>query len=183
MVSVDQLRALNGHVTYNPLGVVKLRIGYRRFWHFYSEDTPAVLKENIHSHPYSFESRIIKGSVRHQIYHVEETDQETDYNFRVRGKSKDSPLVVKYENINYHKVLEFDTNEGDTYNIHHSVLHQIELTSPKAVTVLSAGPWVESVQFVMRKDVNYTKEELFQRATEAECWEIIEHILSDENNS
>jgi hypothetical protein len=34
----------------------------------------------------------------------------------------------------------------------------------------------------MDKDKTYTREDLFQRASTAECWEIIEHTLNEDNS-
>jgi hypothetical protein len=182
MINIDELRALNGKVTYNPLGVVKLRLNYDEFWHFYSDKTPVVLNVNIHSHPYSYESKILKGSLRHHIHSVEETDEETSRNFQVRGRSNKSPMVIKYENINVKEVVTFDTHVDSSYYIRHSVLHQTELLTEKCVTYLKAEPWQKQVFFVMDKDKTYTREDLFQRATTAECWEIIEHTLNEDNS-
>ncbi len=179
MISIDELRALNGKVTYNPLGVVKLRLGFSKFWHFYSDKTPVVLETNIHTHPYPYESKILKGGIRHHIYEVEETDEETTQHFLTRGYSNKSPMVVKYENVNVKEVVTFDTFVDDSYYIRNGVLHETELLTDKCVTYLNAEPWVDELFFIMPKDVTYTREQLFQRATTAECWEIIEYTLSD----
>ena len=184
MTTVDQLRRLNGTVTYHRFGVVKLRVK-DQFWHFYSDRTPVVLKENIHSHPYPYESKILFGGIRHHIYAVKPSEEESKQNYRMRMRmsGNTSPLNVVYDNIELIKSATFDTYKQDTYTIEHSVLHQIELITPKCVTHLTAGRWGNPVYFVLNKELEFTKDDIWQRVSTDECWEIIEYTLDDEDNS
>ncbi|MGV7235524.1 MAG: hypothetical protein ACQ9ET_04625 [Nitrosomonadaceae bacterium] len=182
MITIDELRALNAHVTYNPLGVVKLRVNYDEFWHFYSDKTPVALEDNIHSHPYTYESKILFGGLRHHIYDVipvEKSHQRYDARFGISNKT---PITTLHENVEPVKLTSFDTYKDDSYYIKHSTLHKIEVITPKCVTYLKAEPWVKQLFFVVDKDNVYTRKDIAQRATTDECWEIIEYTLNDEDN-
>ena len=182
MISIDELRKLDGRVTYNALGVVKLRANFNEYWHFYSDKTP-IPEGNIHSHPYEYESRILFGGIQHKIYEVVPTTQESQYNYRGRFGRAGTPQHIIHDNIDIIESATFDTYKNDTYYINHSTLHRVESLTPKCVTYFKAGPWQEKLYFVVDKDRVYTRKEvLTQKATPDECWEIIEDILNDEDN-
>lgn len=184
MLTIDELRAKNGVVTYHPMGVVKLRVNWDEFWHFYSDKTPVALDENIHSHPYTYDSTILFGGLRHYIYDVVPTEEKRPNSYQGRfGRGHKTPLTVVHENVDILETTRFDTYKGDSYYIKHSTLHKIEQIMPKTVTYLKAEPWQEQLFFVVHEDWKWTKEELMtQKATPDECWEIIEYTLDDEDN-
>jgi hypothetical protein len=184
MVSIDELRAINGTVSYHPMGVVKLRKNYDEYWHFYSDKTPVALDTNIHSHPYSYESTILFGGLRHHIHDVVPTEEERQNSYQGRFKrSNKTPLTVIHENVDVITSTTFDTYKDDTYYIKHSTLHKIDVITPKCVTYLKAEPWQSNLFFVVAKDWNMTREQILtQKATAAECWEIIKYTLDDEDN-
>lgn len=183
MITIDELQALNGKVTYNPLGVVKIRVNYDEFWHFYSDKTPVTLKENIHTHPYSYESKILFGGIRHHIYDVEPTDEETLHKYQKRGRVRTAPLITIHENVNVIQSAVFDTYKNNSYYIHNCVLHQTELLTSKCVTYLKAEPWVHQVFFIKKEGIDFSVEDVRQKASVAECWEIIEYTLNDDDNN
>jgi len=183
MISIDELRALNGHVTFHAFGVVKLRVKANEYWHFYSDKTPVVIENNIHSHPYEYESKILFGGIRHHIYNVEPTTEKTQNSYQAKiGLTRDL-LTMVHDNVNVIKSAVFDTYKDDTYYISHSTLHEVELITPKCVTYLKSGPYLRKFFLVVEEGVTYTREQvLTQRATESECWEIIRYTLDDEDN-
>jgi len=182
MISIDELRALNGKVSYHAMGVVKLRVNFDEFWHFYSDRTP-IPKGNTHSHPYAYESKILFGGVRHYICDVVSTTKETQHNYQARIGRVGTPLTVIHDNINIIESATFDTYKNDTYYINHSTLHKIEPLTRKCVTYLKAEPWQDKLYFVVDKNKTHTRKEvLTQRASRDECWEIIEYTLDDEDN-
>lgn len=184
MITIDELRKLNGRVTYHALGTVKLNVGFKEFWHFYSDKTPVALDENIHSHPYSYDSKILFGGIRHHIYDVIPTEEKRVNSYKRRAKHGSKvELDVIHENIDVLETITFDTYKDDTYYINHSTLHKIELITPKCVTYLKAQPWQDNLFFVVHEDWNMTRKEILtQKASNAECWEIIEYTLNDEDN-
>lgn len=183
MITIDELRKLNGRISYTPVGVVRLVFREKYMYHFFSDQAPPVLIDNIHTHPHSFKSIIKKGGIRNHVYRYEKSEDETEYNLASRlypGRAK-ATLKIEENNINFNKVLTFDTLEGGSYNINHTTMHEIELLAPKVVTLLNCSPYIgamSKVLFIMKKDTVYTKEQLFNLKTEKECWEIVEYTLA-----
>ena len=182
MITIDELRKLNGRVRYSAMGVVKIGVDFKEFWHFYSDQTP-IPEGNIHSHPYAYESKILFGGIRHSIYDVVPIEEETQQNYQARFGRAGTPLTVIHDNIDIIESATFDTYKNDEYYIDHSTLHKIAPLTSKCVTYLKAEPWQNKLYFVVDKDRQYTREEaLAQRASESECWEIIRYTLDDDDN-
>ena len=147
-----------------------------------------VIADNIHTHPHSFTSKVIKGGIRNHIYRVEDSVPETDYCvrsilFRVPLTKNDGTktATIVRENVSYEKTVTFDTYEGREYQIHKSTMHMIDILEPKTITLLTCNPYIGAspeTYFVMGKDVSYTKEQLHNTKSKSECWEIVADTLA-----
>ncbi len=179
MITIDELRRLNGRITYQPLGAVRITFRKNLIYQFYSKLTPPVNPDNYHTHPYSFNSTIIKGGIRNHIYHFEESNEETKCRLQARACRRGVPLTTVYENVNFNEVLTYDTYEGNSYDMHYTVMHKIEPLGPKVISLLRKGPAEDDVLFIFDKTVHFTEEELFDLKTKDECWEIVEYTLND----
>ncbi|MGV7235523.1 MAG: hypothetical protein ACQ9ET_04620 [Nitrosomonadaceae bacterium] len=189
MITVDELRKMGGRIAYTPVGLIRIEPNKYQLYHFYSPDAPPILEENVHTHPQSFKSTVIKGGIRNHIYRVDDVMEETDYcvrcvKFRVppalqQSSTKTAKVVRK--NVSYEKCVTFDTYEGNNYDLHYTTMHEVEILEPKTATILDCRPHIGAypdVFFVMGKDVSYTKEQLHNRKTEKECWEIVADVLA-----
>jgi len=183
MITIDGLKKLGGKPRYTPVGVIRFEFSKERMYHFFSEHAPPVLENNIHTHPHSFSSRIIKGGIRNHIYHVEDSETETQHHvthisYRTGERAEAN---VHRENVTFQEVAQFDTYTGGTYTIDSTTMHKIHILEPKTVTLLDCNPYIgglDDVYFVMGKDVTYTWEELQNLKTEQECWEIVADTLA-----
>ena len=90
-------------------------------------------------------------------------------------EGSDTPTV--HENVNRVNTITFDVSEGQSYNIHHSVIHKIELVTPKVISFIEKGPKENMPYFVLEQQIEHNDEELFNLKTEDECWDIIEYTL------
>jgi len=178
MLTIDGLRKLKGRAVYHPLGAIRLHFRGNMVYHFYSDQAPMMSDENIHTHPYSFKSTVYKGGVRNIVYHYEEAENETECRLLERACREGACEQNKYENVDFYEALRFETLAGESYNIHHSVMHKIELVEPKTVTLLEKGPVIGDALFILDKDIVWNDEELFNLKPEEECWEIIEYTLT-----
>jgi len=180
MLTIDGLRKLNGHVVCHPLGAVRLlfsRGGKQLVYHFYSDKSPMQDPTNLHNHPYTFTSRIFKGVLRNFIYDVTESETPTPHKMIQRECCEGSETPTIHANVNRVNTLTFDVSEGQSYEIHHSVIHRIELRTPKVISLLDRGPNVCMPYFVLEQHIEHKDEELFNLKSVKECWEIIEYTL------
>ena len=129
MLTIDKLRKICKRIVYHPLGAIRLTVGedYRSVYHFYSDQTPMLNTENIHSHPYSFKSTILKGVLRNIVYDYVATDEVADHKMFTRCCRKNAPLTVVHDNVKVNNILTFETHENESYYIHCSVIHKIDL--------------------------------------------------------
>ena len=179
MLTIDELRKLNGKAVYHPLGAIRLHVDKLTVWHFYSDQSPMMSDENIHTHPYSFKSTIYKGGIRNIVYHYEQTEENTKCRLLERACKEGACQHDLYDNVNYYEALTFDTFAGESYNIHHSVMHKIEVLTPKAISLLNKKPIEADALFILDKDVTFDDDEFFNQKSEKECWEIIEYTLAE----
>lgn len=182
-LTIDGLRLLGGKISYTPVGVIRLEFSKERMYHFFSEHAPPILLDNIHTHPHSFTSKIIKGGIRNHIYNVEDTEEESDYCVRrVAFRKREKAQIEMYrENTVSQEVVRFDTYAGGTYTIGSTTMHTIDILEPKTITLLECSPYIAAltdVYFQMRKDVSYTRDQLHNLKTEQECWEIVADTLA-----
>lgn len=186
MKTIDELRKLACRpLTYHPQGCIRLTFGkdFENVYHFYSDRTPILVKEshshdNIHTHPYSFKSTVIKGTIRNHIYQWEESEEATDHCIVRRQCRAGMPWHPEQSNITFKKVLTFDTHENDSYTIEYSVMHKVEWMTPKIITLLEKSQIMQEPTFILPQDTLYTEEELFELKSEEECWDIIEYTLA-----
>ena len=180
MLTIDELRKLNGHVVCHPLGAVRLlfnRGGKKFVYHFYSDHSPMQDPTNLHNHPYTFTSTVFKGTLRNFIYDISESETETEHKMIQRECCEGSETPTIYENVDRVNTLTFDVSEGQSYNIHHSVIHRLEILTPTAISLLEKGANENMPYFVLEQHIEQKDEELFNLKPENECWEIIRHIL------
>jgi hypothetical protein len=68
-LDIDHLRATGARPHWFGLGFIQLKLTNNERMHFWHPDLqPIVPEEEIHDHRYDFESFVIKGELRHQIY-------------------------------------------------------------------------------------------------------------------
>jgi len=182
MLTIDGLRKLRAIPVCHPLGAVRLtfRRGDHNFvYHFYSDQSPMDDPTNYHSHPYTFTSKVFKGTIRNLIYEVTKSKTATDRKMIQRECCKGSKIPTIYENVNSVNTLTFEITEGQSYTIHHSVIHKLEIVTPKAITLLDKGPIETKPYFVLEQHKFHNDEELFNMKPVDECWEIIRYTLDD----
>ena len=180
MLTIDELRKLNGKVVCHPLGAIRLLFngnGKNFVYHFYSDQSPMQDPTNFHNHPYTFTSTVFKGTLRNYIYDITESETKTDRKMIQRECCEGSETPTIYENVDYVNTLTFDVSEGQSYEIHHSVINKLEIVTPKAISLLDKGPTVNMPYFVLEQHIEQKDEELFNLKSESECWEIIEYTL------
>ena len=178
MITIDEFRKMDGRIRFTPIGAIRLVVGVNTHYHFYSDKMPLVLIDNMHTHPFSFKSTVLKGGIQNQVYSYEESTEDAEYNLRSRGWPIRTPMKIIHPHVSIKKMLSFDTYEGETYNIDYSIMHRVEQLTPKLITFIEGSEDTADVFFIMKKGKNYTEEELFHLKSRKECWEIVEYTLA-----
>lgn len=180
MITIDQLRALNGRPHYMGLGCVKYVFRQSsQAYHFYS-DKAEILVEDIHEHRFGFTSKVIKGELKNYIYDVHSSDPESTLQVE-RGECKPgAERIVEVANANVVELCTFVTSPGQTYSLHQTTLHRIECVTPKVITVINREPMTELMPRFIIDTANPSVCAFSEPKSVKECWEIIEYTLGDD---
>lgn len=180
MYTIDELRKLAGDMkpSFCGTGALKLKTTAGAF-RFYNEKLIPRHNNEIHTHTYGFNSKILKGTLRQVFYDVVESDQETNYQLTEGVCKKGCPPEVIIENVEIIETLRTDTCAGSEYTIQSTVFHEVEFMTDSIITILN--PFVKGPvpRFVRDKTIGYICPWGDTRITPNECWEIIEVMLND----
>jgi len=183
MITVDELRALDGHAQYMGLGVIKYAFRKNRAYHFYSNKILSIV-DDIHEHKFGFTSTVIKGELKNYIYEIDGTDPNSTLQVERGVCGRDTIRTLVQSNINLVESCTFTTRPGQSYHIEYTTLHKIECLTPKVITLLTKELPLSQLdpQFI----TDATKQAVCafsQPKSDAECWELIEYTLSDDDET
>ena len=179
MITIDQLRALNGRPHYMGLGVVKYPFRKNQSYHFYS-DKAKVLVEDIHEHRFSFTSNVIKGKLKNYIYDICGANPASTLRVERGECAPDVKRDIIASNINLIELCTFVTEPGQEYHIHYTTLHRIECLTTKVITLLNKElPFAQTTPRFITDTANPSVCAFSQPKPTSECWEIIEYTLND----
>ena len=180
MITIDELRILNGTPAQEGLGVIKFRFNEHQAYHFYSGEIHKVRNTGIHNHHHSFTSEVLKGELKNYIYRVDGTDPDSTYQI-IRKKSKiNAKYIIEQNNVNLIEACSFTTMAGQSYHIEYTTLHKIECKASKVITYLNfqSRPRQETINFARDTSLSIFSKP-HPSKSESQCWEIIEDILND----
>lgn len=179
MITIDQLRRESKHRPgYMGLGVIKLRVNDRSAYRFYCDEVARQTIDQIHTHTFSFDAKVLKGVLRNIIYDVTTVDHETDYRL-TQGKCDHTPPPTAFENVEFKETFRIDSPVGTEYSIDSQTFHRIELVTDKVVTFKHTTHNPDThPQFVEDKQIEYVDPWADRKTTE-QCWEAIAFILRE----
>ncbi len=179
MITIDQLRALDGRPHYMGLGCVKYVFrGGSQAYHFYC-DKAEILVEDIHEHRFGFTSTVKKGTLKNYIYEVHGTDPESTLQVERGECTAGAERIVEVANANVVEICTFITEPGQSYTLQQTTLHRIECISPKVVTLINRQPMVEQTPRFITDAANPSVCAFSKPKSVDQCWEIIEYTLND----
>jgi hypothetical protein len=178
MITIDQLRALNGIPHYMGLGVVKYPFCKNQSYHFYS-DRAKILVEDIHEHRFSFTSRVLKGKLKNYIYEIDGTDPTSTLRVERKECAPDSQQEILLSNINLIERCTFITEPNQEYRMHYTTLHKIECLTTKVIThIYKELPFAQTTPRFIADETKPSVCAFSEPKTVNECWDIIEYTLS-----
>lgn len=178
MITIDKLReTATNKPHYCVAGGIKLKTtdGAVRF---YNESFVPRIADTIHTHTYGFHSTVLKGTMRHIIYDVKPVEEETNYNLLQIKCMKGEPQNVIAENVTVTETLRTDMPEGSKYSINADIFHRVEFVTDSVVTIINPFEKGCDPLYAINKEIGYVCPWSFSLSL-ADCWEIIDQIISD----
>lgn len=172
-IDVNWLKQNNTMIHFFGLGFIQVKINDEYRLHFFSEElTPFV--ETPHNHRYDFESKILKGQIKNNIYKLcNGNDYFVDKDSCQSGyKSEFSPILTGFELVSSNIY-----RQGEKYTMKHDVFHTVE--SNNCITLLKRGKYFKNLA-----DISYFSNEMkicpfSQNINEKELWRIVSKMLND----
>jgi len=87
---------------------------------------------------------------------------------------------IVHANVNLREDCTFTTTVGEEYHIHYRTLHEVELITPKVITLLTKElPFKQTEPHFITDTANPSDCAFSKPMSVKECWEVIEYTLSD----
>jgi hypothetical protein len=180
-LDLDTLRACAGTPLYFGLGFVQLKIDADRRLHFWHPAcTEKVSDEEIHDHRYSFESRILHGSMTHETWTFHQHPEGEWEMVEVScspGNPADSTTITRGV---AERVSRETLTAGSVYRLPLGTFHRVEAT--KLVTMLRRGPVMQDHARVIRPVGRASICAFSMAKSESECWQIVEELIGEMNH-
>jgi hypothetical protein len=161
------------------LGFIQLKLNAKQRMHFWHpnhiRDTN---EEEVHNHRYSYSSRIIIGEIVHETWaYVPSPSGEgniecIEVSCKPDRHIEDKPLSIGSMTMDGH----YNLPAGTSYFFPASGFHRIK--AKRAVTVVCRGEIETENAMVLRRIGTPSFCPFSVKKTEAECWRIIEELLS-----
>ena len=165
----------NNHqmIHYFGLGFIQIKINDSQRMHFYSKELPAIIpKEEIHNHRYNFNSKIIKGKFKQEIFDVIEGH---DWILEQESCNENKPIISNSKKCNVVISSSHTYCEGSEYYINHQTFHRVE--ADYAITLLTRSGYEKDFAEVIRP-INFTKICPFsQKIDEQNLWNVVKNML------
>lgn len=171
--TIEYLKENSTGIYYFGLGFIQVKIGNDIRYNFYHPElTPRFVDgEEIHTHPYDFESQILKGCLEETLFDIR-TGEDGYWGFceiDCKGHNKKLlPCNFAVNAILFH-------SKGEKYKRDYATLHSVSVTEP-TITKFTKGKRYGKAFALMPKG----KEEctpFVSNESEERCWEVVEEIL------
>lgn len=170
-----------GNPHYFGLGFIQLKINVEERLHFYHPEIMPILdQEEIHDHRYSFESTVIKGSLKNELFIFDKIENEkAKYGlFEVSCKKEDAGHEPRFlSGVKPIEITTFTCGHDQKYSLSHRAFHRIEYFEP-TITHLKRGNIIKDYANVIKEKDAPAVCPFSKVMTQDELWEIIEGILN-----
>ncbi len=163
---------------YMGLGCIKLNLKNGELLNFYHMDRGPPFAEFIHNHQFTFDSEVLKGTLRNIMYRIDEVEEDMNQKMVFGACTKGIEWEVIKPNVNAVETRVFDTAVGGTYHMPVEDFHHVERLDDKVITRVHNIVWHrQEAYFIHPKDEPVLC--AFSRPKDVnECWEIIEDTMT-----
>lgn len=186
LLKADYLRQLGVKPHYFGLGFIQLKLDEVFRLHFWTPDWPTIpgAETEYHNHRYSFTSKVLKGSLRHELISVDSGSPSQGHSMEMIAVSckpggEENPKSKGLVTIQ--SIGSFCVERGASYTLDRNAFHRAYATKD-TVTLLQRTIPVAEDALVLREPGTTFHCPFSIEKTEDECWQRIEQILEYENN-
>lgn len=171
LLNIDHLRKVSVRPPQHfGLGFIKVKISENERVNFYSTKISKLSNsvENPHTHKYSFESHILKGTLYQNIFHMRDGDQ---YKVRELDCKPSYCTVIREFTANLRTMAAIKHTEGDWYRMYPDAIHSV--CADFCITHFT----------IIENNINPTalafgdNDPYESTLTENDCWDIISSML------
>lgn len=176
-MKIDELKkAARLDPYYHGIGCIRLPIGNRQAYSFYSKELTKPISNYIHSHQHDLYCESIIGRYKNTIYDFTITNQYTDYCMeKITCKDGREPELL-YKNVIPNQRHESILLKNITHS--YSSLHIVEPIDDIVITKLTRGAvFYPTAKIIRNKNEQYVCG-LSKRGTPEDNWEIIREIIN-----
>lgn len=169
-IDVDWLRANHTMVHYFGLGFIQLKIDQYKRYHFYTDELPQIVgEEEIHNHRYSFQSTVMRGRLKQELFGeiTGDTHIMEDESCQEGVVSEKDPSRCGIFLSSVHTYI-----AGCNYYINHTVFHRVKAVN--CVTYLQRGDYKKKYAQVIRPVGAQKVCPFSYKVEDKKLWEIIE---------
>lgn len=171
MITLEYLKNNHDEIHYFGLGFIQIKIGKTNF-HFYT-DKWGVVEDNIHTHKYSFKSKILKGSLTQFIY--KEVKGE-EYN-KTMCDCKEGTEDQFLKKTNLKEIIKMTLSPETVYEIDCNTIHKVE--SNFCITKIEKGEYIKEKASIY-KPFNMPKDVCpFFKVDKKELWKEVERMINE----
>lgn len=177
-MKIDELKKIaTRDPYYHGIGCIRLPIGNRQLYSFYSKKLTQPISNYIHSHQHDLYCESIHGRYKNTIYDFTITNDYSDYCMqKIVCKDNADPEML-YENVIPHQKHESLLLKNMTHT--HSGLHIVEPIDDVVITKVTRGDKFYPIARIIRNKNEQYVCGLSQRGTPEDNWEIIREILNE----
>lgn len=177
-LNVGWLKSNAQVIHYFGLGFIQIKLPCSSRMHFYNGSLPSIMPvEEVHNHKYSFTSYILKGTLKHYVYGVED-DPRARSKFVREAETCGSGSIPHWycpRPVNYGEVYHAEYTAGSSYCVHHDVFHRVK--SNWAITYLELGGYEKPYAEVIRDRYADKVCPFSKTIPEPELWKIVGDMI------
>jgi hypothetical protein len=180
MLTIDYLKR---HAFKKPhyMGVGFIKVKTKEgVYRFYCEEVAKQTIDRVHSHNFSFKSRILKGVLTNVIYDIVVVDYETNHRLIECACRQGAQSVTLHENIETPETARFNIAPGGSYWIEGKTMHRIEYGTQKVITFKTESVPSEHMGRYAEDKITPIPDPWGAPKTVKQCWDAIEYILTDD---
>lgn len=179
MITIDKMqRDCLYPPRYMGLGCIKLNLKDGTLYNFYNVERTDAFSDHIHNHQFTFDSEIMRGGLRNNIYRIDDVPEGSDFKLVMGACTKGIEWDLIRDNVVATQTGYFDTLCGDVYHMDVDTFHKIEWLGDKVISRIHNIIWKrKEAQFIHSKS-NPPICAFSRPKDQFECWEIIEDTMS-----
>ncbi len=177
-LTTDFLKKETKFIHYFGLGFIQLKLNDKERVHFYNKVLPAIIDlEDVHNHRYNFESKIISGSLKQNIYR---TLPGTTHFLKQESCNPNNKVNISGYLLSIDLLYSHELTKNSHYFIDHNTFHNVQ--SDNCITYIKRSDYKKELADVITKVNQPLICPFSQKIEENYLWEIVDQMLKNKDN-